>query len=73
MVVCSGRVIASPSTISPCGSGGSSVDESLLRPAEVDLLVGDNSRARQVLGWEPRVGFHEMVERMVAADLERLG
>jgi GDPmannose 4,6-dehydratase len=41
------------------------------RPAEVDLLVGDASKARDVLQWEPTVRFRELVEMMVAADLAR--
>jgi GDPmannose 4,6-dehydratase len=41
------------------------------RPAEVDLLVGDPSKAKRKLGWEPEVGFRQLVEMMVAADLER--
>jgi GDPmannose 4,6-dehydratase len=47
-------------------------DPALVRPAEVDLLIGDASRARQVLGWEPRVGFRELVRMMVEADLAAL-
>ena len=47
-------------------------DAALLRPAEVEHLVGDASRARQLLGWEPSVDFHTLVHRMVDADLERL-
>jgi GDPmannose 4,6-dehydratase len=47
-------------------------DPALLRPAEVDLLVGDASKARDVLGWAPRVDFAGLVEMMVRADLERL-
>ena len=47
-------------------------DPALLRPAEVDHLVGDASKARDVLGWMPRVAFPELVEMMVRADLERL-
>jgi GDPmannose 4,6-dehydratase len=47
-------------------------DPSLLRPAEVDHLVGDAAKARRVLEWAPRVTFGELVERMVRADLERL-
>jgi GDPmannose 4,6-dehydratase len=47
-------------------------DPALLRPAEVDHLVGDPSKARRVLGWKPTVSFPELVERMVRADLERL-
>lgn len=46
------------------------VDERLQRPAEVDLLVGDASRARRVLGWSPRVAFGDLVREMVRADLE---
>jgi GDPmannose 4,6-dehydratase len=48
------------------------VDPAFLRPAEVDHLVGDASKARDRLGWEPRVSFKELVEMMVDADLERL-
>jgi GDPmannose 4,6-dehydratase len=48
-------------------------DPSLVRPAEVDLLIGDAAKARRQLGWQPRVGFSELVERMVCADLETLG
>jgi GDPmannose 4,6-dehydratase len=48
------------------------VDPEFLRPAEVDHLVGDATKAREKLGWEPRVSFRELVELMVDADLERL-
>jgi GDPmannose 4,6-dehydratase len=48
------------------------VDPALLRPAEVDHLVADPSKARRVLGWEPRVSFEEFIPLMVDADLERL-
>jgi GDPmannose 4,6-dehydratase len=41
------------------------------RPAEVDLLVGDASKARDVLGWTPTVRFRELVQMMVEADLAR--
>jgi GDPmannose 4,6-dehydratase len=47
-------------------------DPALLRPAEVDTLIGDASKARRVLGWSPRVNFAALVEMMVRADLERL-
>jgi GDPmannose 4,6-dehydratase len=47
-------------------------DPAFLRPAEVDLLVGDASKARAMLGWKPRVGFEGLVEMMVRADLDRL-
>ncbi len=48
------------------------LDERFLRPAEVDLLVGDASTARSQLGWEPSVSFEEMVEIMVNADIKLL-
>jgi GDPmannose 4,6-dehydratase len=47
-------------------------DPTYLRPAEVDHLVGDASRARAELGWQPRVSFEQLVRMMVDADLERL-
>jgi GDPmannose 4,6-dehydratase len=48
------------------------VDERFIRPAEVDLLLGDPSKAKNVLGWEPRVSFRGLVEMMVDADMARL-
>jgi GDPmannose 4,6-dehydratase len=48
------------------------VDPALYRPAEVDHLRGDASRARADLGWSPTIGFKELVEMMVDADVERL-
>jgi len=47
-------------------------DQRYYRPAEVDLLVGDPSKASQKLGWEPSVGFHQLVRIMVDADMETL-
>ena len=47
-------------------------DQRFFRPAEVDLLVGDPSKAGRVLGWEPQVGFRQLVELMVEADVEAL-
>lgn len=47
-------------------------DPRFMRPAEVDLLISDPSRARTELGWEPEVGFLDLVRMMVDADLERL-
>jgi GDPmannose 4,6-dehydratase len=44
-------------------------DERFLRPAEVDLLIGDATKARTRLGWSPTVSFHELVAMMVEADL----
>lgn len=47
-------------------------DERFMRPAEVDYLVGDATKAREVLGWEPTVSFPELVRMMVDADLALL-
>ncbi len=47
-------------------------DPRFMRPAEVDLLVGDASKARRVLGWEPKVGFRELVRMMVDSDVDLL-
>ncbi|HYK21983.1 MAG TPA: GDP-mannose 4,6-dehydratase, partial [Pyrinomonadaceae bacterium] len=48
------------------------VDEMYYRPAEVDLLTGDASKARRVLGWEPTYTFRELIKEMVAADLAEI-
>ena len=48
------------------------VDERFLRPAEVYTLLGDATKAREKLGWEPEVGFEEMVRQMVDCDLEQV-
>lgn len=47
-------------------------DERFMRPAEVDLLVGDPSKAGRKLGWEPAVSFEQLVQMMVDADLKLL-
>ena len=47
-------------------------DERFMRPAEVDLLVGDPSKAGEILGWEPTVTFGDLVRLMVEADIEAL-
>jgi len=49
------------------------IDERYMRPAEVEHLIGDPSKAREELGWEPRTSFEDMIRRMVDADLELLG
>ena len=46
-------------------------DPKFMRPAEVDLLIGDPAKAREKLGWTPRVGFKELIRMMVDADLDR--
>jgi GDPmannose 4,6-dehydratase len=48
------------------------VDAQFYRPAEVDLLLADASKARKVLGWKPEVSFEGLVQRMVDADLALL-
>jgi GDPmannose 4,6-dehydratase len=48
------------------------IDPAFLRPAEVDHLIGDASKARHVLGWEPSVNFEQLIAMMVDADLARL-
>jgi GDPmannose 4,6-dehydratase len=48
------------------------IDDAFKRPAEVDLLVGDPGKAKQVLGWEPQTNFEQLIRLMVDADLELL-
>jgi GDPmannose 4,6-dehydratase len=47
-------------------------DDRYERPAEVDLLIGDASKAKRILDWEPKVRFQELVQIMVDADVEML-
>lgn len=46
-------------------------DPEFLRPAEVDLLLGDSSKAKKLLGWEPKISFEQLVKLMVESDLEK--
>jgi GDPmannose 4,6-dehydratase len=48
------------------------VDPNFYRPAEVDLLIGDPSKAHRALGWEPKVTFRELVSEMVREDTKHL-
>ena len=48
------------------------IDPALVRPAEVDLLIGDPTKAKTQLGWVPEVTFEQMIARMVTTDLERM-
>ena len=48
------------------------IDPRYFRPTEVDVLLGDASKAKRLLGWEPRVSFGELVRLMVEADLQAL-
>ena len=50
-----------------------SIDPALLRPAEVDLLIGRPDKAKKMLGWSPRMSFEGLVNTMVCEDLARLG
>jgi len=46
------------------------IDEKYFRPAEVNSLMGDSSKARKLLNWKPKVSFEQLVEMMVKSDLE---
>jgi GDPmannose 4,6-dehydratase len=48
------------------------VDSQFIRPADVDLLVGDSTKAHEVLGWKTETDFHSLVQMMVAADIDAL-
>ena len=48
------------------------INPKFFRPGEVDLLIGDYSKAKKILGWEPEIKFHELVKVMVEKDLERI-
>jgi GDPmannose 4,6-dehydratase len=48
------------------------IDPALFRPAEVDILLGDSTKARQKFGWEPKITLEDMIVEMVEADLKRL-
>jgi len=54
-----------------CGKTIVEVSKKFYRPAEVDLLIGDYTKARQKLGWEPKTTFDKLVEIMMEKDLER--
>jgi GDPmannose 4,6-dehydratase len=49
------------------------IDPRYYRPTEVDLLIGDYSKAKEKLGWEPKTNFDDLVKIMVASDLEKMG
>ena len=48
------------------------IDEKFFRPAEVDQLIGDPSKAHKELGWEPKTTFKELVKMMVESDLKKI-
>lgn len=45
------------------------IDKNLFRPAEVDLLLGDSTKAKNILGWEPTLNFEQLIQLMVNSDL----
>jgi len=47
------------------------IDPKYFRPTEVDVLLGDSSRAKNILGWKPRVGFDQLIDMMIEADMEQ--
>jgi GDPmannose 4,6-dehydratase len=49
------------------------IDPKYFRPTEVDVLLGDSTRAKQRLGWNPKVGFDQLIGMMVDADMEQAG
>jgi GDP-D-mannose dehydratase len=46
------------------------VDQRYFRPTEVDVLLGDFAKAKKILGWQPKIGFENLIDMMIAADLE---
>ena len=48
------------------------IDPQFFRPAEVDILLGDPSKAQKVLGWKPKTSLEQLITMMVEADLERV-
>jgi GDPmannose 4,6-dehydratase len=49
------------------------IDPKYFRPTEVDVLLGDSSKAKNILGWKPRVGFDQLIDMMIEADMEQAG
>ena len=47
------------------------LDDNFLRPTEINILQGDASKAKKILGWEPKIKFKELVKLMALYDLER--
>jgi len=46
------------------------IDQRYFRPTEVDVLLGDSTKAQKILGWKPKVTFDQLIDTMVKADLE---
>jgi GDPmannose 4,6-dehydratase len=72
-LVWDGAGITETATDRKSGKRVMQVNERFFRPAEVDLLIGDASKARKVLGWEPKVGVHDLAQMMARSDYDALG
>ena len=59
-------------TIFPSKNLNIEIDEKYYRPAEVDILLGDHSKAKNVLGWTPKIKFEELVKLMMRSDLKKI-
>jgi GDPmannose 4,6-dehydratase len=46
------------------------VDQRYFRPTEVDVLLGDSAKAKKILGWQSKISFENLIDMMIAADLE---
>jgi GDPmannose 4,6-dehydratase len=66
----SGRGVDEVGRDTKTGNTVVSVDPTYFRPTEVDLLIGDATKARKKLGWKPTLDLQQMIEEMIAADLE---
>ena len=71
-IVWSGSGVDEIGTDAKTGKALVKIDPRYFRPAEVDLLLGDATKAQQKLGWTPKVAFHDLVKEMVASDLSLL-
>jgi GDPmannose 4,6-dehydratase len=71
-IVWSGSGVDEIGTDAKTGKALVKIDPRYFRPAEVDLLLGDATKAQQKLGWKPKVAFHDLVKEMVASDLSLL-
>ncbi|MBI5206675.1 MAG: GDP-mannose 4,6-dehydratase, partial [Candidatus Firestonebacteria bacterium] len=49
------------------------IDTKLFRPSEVNVLLGDAKKAKEKLGWQPTISFHDLVKEMLEEDLEYIG
>jgi len=66
----SGRGVDEVGRDTKTGNTVVSVDPTYFRPTEVDLLIGDASKARKKLNWKPIIDLQQMIEEMIASDLE---